>query len=58
MFFVSTSYRFSTSYTANLLPDFYQIISSYLQTMANLGYNPLTAIQMTLAGQIEAYGGE
>jgi len=28
-------------------------ISSYLQTMANLGYNPLIAIQMALAGQID-----
>ncbi len=30
-------------------------ISSYLQTMANKGHNPLTAIQMVLAGEI---GGE
>ena len=29
-------------------------ISSYLQTMANKGYNPLVAIQMTLSGQIYA----
>jgi transposase len=29
-------------------------ISSYLQTMAHRGYNPLVAIQMALAGQIEA----
>ena len=28
-------------------------ISSYLQTMAHRGYNPLVAIQMALAGQIE-----
>ena len=27
-------------------------ISSYLQTMANKGYNPLIAIQMALAGDI------
>ena len=27
-------------------------ISSYLQTMANKGYNPLTAIQLALAGRI------
>ena len=32
-------------------------ISSYLQTMANKGYNPLVAIQMALAGNI-AQGGE
>ncbi len=33
-------------------------ISSYLQTMANQGYNPLVAIQMALAGQIYAGRGE
>ena len=27
-------------------------ISSYLQTMANQGYNPLVAIQMALSGQL------
>lgn len=29
-------------------------ISSYLQTMANRGYNPLVAIQMALSGQLHA----
>ena len=33
-------------------------ISSYLQTMANKGMNPLIAIQMALAGEIEGFGGE
>jgi transposase len=33
-------------------------ISSYLQTMANRGYNPLVAIQMALSGQLCAEGGE
>ena len=33
-------------------------ISSYLQTMANRGYNPLVAIQMAFSGQIYADGGE
>jgi transposase len=33
-------------------------ISSYLQTMANRGYNPLVAIQMALSGQICAQTGE
>jgi transposase len=33
-------------------------ISSYLQTMAYRGYNPLVAIQMALSGQIYAEGGE
>jgi len=31
-------------------------ISSYLQTMANKGYNPLIAIQMALAGKINNVG--
>jgi hypothetical protein len=33
-------------------------ISSYLQTMANQGYNPLVAIQLALSGQIYADTGE
>ena len=33
-------------------------ISSYLQTMANKGVNPLIAIQMALAGEFEGFGGE
>lgn len=33
-------------------------ISSYLQSMANRGYNPLVAIQMALSGQLYAEGGE
>lgn len=32
-------------------------ISSYLQTMANKGYNPLIAIQMAMAGEINDVGG-
>ena len=33
-------------------------ISSYLQTMANHGYNPLVAIQMALSGELYANRGE
>ena len=33
-------------------------ISSYLQTMANQGYNPLVAIQLALSGQIYADRGK
>jgi transposase-like protein len=33
-------------------------ISSYLQTMANKGYNPMVAIQLALAGEIYAQAGE
>ncbi len=32
-------------------------ISSYLQTMANQGVNPLVAIQMALSGQLYAEAG-
>ena len=32
-------------------------ISSYLQTMANRGYNPLVAIQMALSGELYAHRG-
>jgi len=32
--------------------------SSYLQTMANQGYNPLVAIQLALSGQLYADTGE
>lgn len=41
-------------------PEFAQAycrISSYLQTMANRGYNPLVAIQMALSGQLYAENG-
>jgi hypothetical protein len=33
-------------------------ISSYLQTMANRGYNPLLAIQLALSGQLYAESGK
>ena len=33
-------------------------ISSYLQTMANKGYNPLIAVQMALAGELDSLRGE
>jgi hypothetical protein len=33
-------------------------ISSYLQTMANKGYNPLIAVQMALAGELGTIPGE
>lgn len=33
-------------------------ISSYLQTMADQGYNPLVAIQLALSGEIYADRGE
>jgi transposase len=33
-------------------------ISSYLQSIANKGYNPLIAIQIALAGEAHKVGGE
>jgi hypothetical protein len=30
----------------------------YLQTMANKGYNPLIAVQMALAGELDSLPGE
>jgi transposase len=33
-------------------------ISSYLQTRANKGYNPLIAVQMALAGELESIRGK
>jgi transposase len=33
-------------------------ISSYLQTMANKGYNPLIAVQMALAGELDSIRGK
>ena len=41
-----------------ILAEAYCRISSYLQTMANKGYNPLIAIQMVLSGQIYDQRGE
>ena len=36
----------------------YDLISSYLQTMANYGYNPLVAIQKGVSGQLYADRGK
>ena len=36
----------------------YWRISSYIQTMANQGYNPLVAIQLAISGQIYDEAGE
>ena len=44
--------KVSGCFRAELLAQAYCRISSYLQTMANKGYNPLIAIQMALSGQI------
>ena len=44
--------KISGCFRAELYAKAYCRISSYLQTMANKGYNPLIAIQIALAGKI------
>ncbi len=49
--------KVSGCFRAEIYAHAYCRISSYLQTMANKGYNPLIAIQMALAGE-KLDGGE
>ena len=49
--------KISGCFRASKYAEAYCRISSYLQTMAYKGYNPLVAIQMALSGQIYAEGG-
>lgn len=49
--------KVSGCFRAQLYAQAYCRVSSYLQTMANKGYNPLIAIQMVLAGELESLGG-
>lgn len=44
--------KISGCFRAELYAQAYCRISSYLQTMASKGYNPLVAIQMALAGEL------
>ena len=46
--------KVSGCFRVELYAKAYSRISSYLQTMANKGYNPLIAIQMALAGDAHA----
>ena len=50
--------KVSGCFRTNKYAAAYCRISSYLQTMANQGYNPLVAIQMAFSGQIYADRGE
>lgn len=50
--------KVSGCFRTQLYAQAYCRISSYLQTMANKGYNPLIAIQIALAGKIDSDGGE
>jgi len=45
--------KVSGCFRKELYAKAYCRISSYLQTMANKGYNPLIAIQMALAGKFD-----
>ncbi len=49
--------KVSGCFRARQYAEAYCRISSYLQTMANQGYNPLVAIQLAISGQIYAEGG-
>ncbi len=50
--------KVSGCFRSEIYAHAYCRISSYLQTMANKGYNPLTAIQLALAGNAADLGGE
>ncbi len=50
--------KVSGCFRAEQFAKAYCRISSYLQTIANKGINPLIAIQMALAGEFEYLGGE
>lgn len=50
--------KVSGCFRAQAFAQAYCRISSYLQTMANKGHNPLVAIQMALSGQIYVEPGE
>lgn len=45
--------KVSGCFRAEIYAQAYCRISSYLQTMANKGHNPLIAIQMALAGEFD-----
>ena len=48
--------KVSGCFRAEIYAQAYCRISSYLQTMANKGYNPLVAIQIALAGEVDLMG--
>lgn len=50
--------KVSGCFRTQAFAEAYCRISSYLQTMAHQGYNPLVAIQMALSGQIYVQPGE
>ena len=50
--------KVSGCFRTEIYAQAYCRISSYLQTMANKGYNPLIAVQMALAGELGSIRGE
>ena len=50
--------KVSGCFRTEIYAQAYCRISSYLQTMANKGYNPLIAVQMALAGELGCIRGE
>ena len=55
---IKVKQKVSGCFRTNKYAEAYCRISSYLQTMANQGYNPLVAIQLALSGQTYADTGE
>jgi hypothetical protein len=49
--------KVSGCFRTEIYAQAYCRISSYLQTMANKGYNPLIAVQMALAGELDSIRG-
>ena len=50
--------KVSGCFRTRVYAEAYCRISSYLQTMANQGYNPLVAVQIALSGRVNANRGE
>lgn len=50
--------RVSGCFRVEVYVHIYCRISSYLQTIASKGYNPLLAIQRAMAGEFDSVGGE
>lgn len=55
---VKVKQKVSGCFRSEIYAKAYCRISSYLQTMANKGINPLIAIQMALNREVDALAGE
>ena len=52
------TFEVSTLFRTQIYAKPYCRISSYLQTIANKGYNALIAIQLAMAGELKLVGSE